>query len=782
MTAVVELHEVGRLPTPEDNVAIAGLRLEAGTLIGNGGDTFALSHTVLEGHRFAVRPVAKGEAVLSWGLPFGTALRPIAPGGYLCNARVLTALGLRKLDFSLPGEPNFEDRLVRHEFDPATFRPGRQVERYPEPITFAGYGREAGRGAGTRNHVVVLGTSSLTAGYARMLAGRLKGATADLAHVDQVVAVTHSEGGAEEAPNNREFLLRTLAGFISHPNVGAVLAVDRGTEVVNNRVLAEFLAERGYPRDGKTRRFLTLEGELQPMLERGEQIVRGWLPLLNECRRTPQPMEHLKLALQCGGSDAFSGVSGNPLAGWIAREVIRHGGSANLAETDELIGAERYVLDNVRDAETARAFLQKIDIFRERAGWHGQSVEGNPSAGNIFRGLYNITLKSIGAARKRDPQVRVDGVLDYGEPMGEPGYYFMDSPGNDLESIAGQVASGANMILFITGNGSITNFPFVPTIKIMTTSARYRLLADDMDINAGRYQDGTPMDELGAEAFAYTCQVAAGQPSVGERAGRHQVSIWRDWRQTGPGNLETLLAAPAPDGRALSLRPQPQTIDPPVYRALQTERGPAAEQVGLVVPASLCSGQIAAMIADRLNDGGAPAGVSRFVALVHTEGCGSGGGGGEAVRLFLRTIAGHLCHPLVKKALVLEHGCEGTVNDYIKNFLDGEGIDPTRFGWASVQMDGGIEKAVGGAVEWFQRELAEAGENQIVEASAADLRVALLAIGRPGQPQARALAMVARTIAGAGGRVIVPANAPLLEPGPFVEELLATGRPAPTLA
>ncbi|MEE8394460.1 MAG: UxaA family hydrolase, partial [bacterium] len=200
------------------------------------------------------------------------------------------------------------------------------------------------------------------------------------------------------------------------------------------------------------------------------------------------------------------------------------------------------------------------------------------------------------------------------------------------------------------------------------------------------------------------------------------------------------------------------------------------------VPASLCSGQIAGMIADRLNDGGAPPGVSRVVALVHTEGCGCGGGAGDAERLFLRTIAGHLCHPLVKKALVLEHGCEKTVNDYIGNYLEGEGIDPARFGWASVQMDGGIEKAVGGAVQWFQRELAEAGEDQIVEASAADLRVALLAIGRPGEPQARALAMVARTIAGAGGTVIVPANAPLLEPGPFVEELLATGRPAPTLA
>ena len=145
--------------------------------------------------------------------------------------------------------------------------------------------------------------------------------------------------------------------------------------------------------------------------------------------------------------------------------MVHHGGAANLAETDELIGAESYVLENARDLDTAHRFLDMVNRFQERASWHGTSAEGNPSGGNKYRGLYNIVLKSIGAARKRDPRVRLDYAIDYGAPMAESGYCFMDSPGNDLESIAGQVASGCNLIYFTTGNGSITNFPFVPTIR-----------------------------------------------------------------------------------------------------------------------------------------------------------------------------------------------------------------------------------------------------------------------------------------------------------------------------
>ena len=781
MSAQLQFDQAGRLPMPGDNVAIAARRLEAGTHITREGATFALSHTVLEGHRFAVQPIAPGQPLLSWDLTFGEAVRPIAPGDYVCNARILEALRQRKVEFDLPQEGNFKDYLVRFELDEAAFRPGEQVARIDDGSTFMGFERGAARGVGTRNHLVVLGTSSRTAGFARTLAARLGEGTAAEKNFDGVVALAHTEGGASE-PNNLEFILRTLAGSMVHPNVGAVLAVDDGAEAVTNERLRAFMTGQGYPLDDVLHGFLSLsaieKGGFAAALAEGERMARAWLEPLRAMERSAQPLSRLKLALQCGGSDAFSGISGNPLAGWVAKEVISRGGSANLAETDELIGAERYVLSNVRDLETARAFLNKIEVFKERAGWHGQSVEGNPSGGNNYRGLYNIALKSIGAARKRDPQVRLDYVIDYAQPMSEPGYYFMDSPGNDLESIAGQVASGANMILFITGNGSITNFPFVPTVKIMTTSSRYELLARDMDVNAGRYQDGTPMEELGREGFDYTLAVASGRRSIGEHAGHSQVSIWRDWAQRDGSRLEAIRGTPAPAGQPLPV--QPGEAPPLSFRAIPTPEGYAGDQVGLIVPSSLCSGQIASMIADKLNARGHTHGVSRFVALVHTEGCGCAGGDSE--QLFLRTMLGHLRHPFVKKGLLLEHGCEKTVNDYIRNYMETQGVDPARFGWASVQLDGGIDNVVAKVAEWFGAELADAGAPEREQVGAEQLRLGLTATGDVPANLARALAIAACAIVNGGGTVVIPQHATLLGQEEFLDALLTAPEAQPTLA
>ena len=172
-------------------------------------------------------------------------------------------------------------------------------------------------------------------------------------------------------------------------------------------------------------------------MEDGVKSITEWVPLVASARREMRPVSDLTLALQCGGSDAFSGVSGNPLAGQLAREVVRRGGAAVLAETDELITAESWVLRSVKDREVARAFVDKVRIFRERLAAHGQTAEANPSGGNLWRGLTGISLKSLGAGMKKPVDVRLDGVLDYAERLQSCGYMFMDSPGNDLESLAG---------------------------------------------------------------------------------------------------------------------------------------------------------------------------------------------------------------------------------------------------------------------------------------------------------------------------------------------------------
>ena len=773
-----EFDRVARVPAEADNVAIATRRLGSGTLVADGAGEFRLPHTILEGHRFVRVPTPQGAHLTSWGLPFGIATRDLAPGEYVCNERILAALGARDIDFALPETANFVDTIETYALDEACFTPGAQVAPAATTATFEGFRRPGGRGVGTRNFVVVLATTSRANGFVRSVAERA--AAEAPPGIDGVVAVTHTEGGGSGRPNNLSHVLRVLAGFMVHPNVGAVLAADDGTGSYRNDDLRRFMQGRGDPLDHVPHAFFRIERGFEDEVARAAALVEGWLPAVAATERTPEPAANLRLALQCGGSDAFSGVSGNALAGWVAKEVIRHGGAANLAETDELIGAEPYVLENVRDAATARAFLEKIENFKRYAANHGATAEGNPTGGNNFRGLYNIALKSLGAARKKAPEVRLDHVIDYGAPMRESGYYFMDSPGNDLESIAGQVAAGSNLILFITGNGSITNFPFVPTLKFVTTTGRFELLANEMDVNAGRYNDGIAMDALGAQTFELALDIASGQRSKGELAGHAQVSVWRDWPRTGTDGLEEVAGQPAPEGRPLAVRAAPP-LDL-AFDAVVTDEGVAADQIALVMPTSLCSGQVARLIADELDANPPPwSDVSRFVALVHTEGCGSANGAG----LYLDTLTGHLAHRSVRHAVLLEHGCEMTHNDAVRNHLAARGVAAERFGWASVQLDGGIASVQEKVTRQLEEMAADraAPEPERRQVGAAELRVALVADGPLPDTMGEAFGRLAAGLVAAGATVVVPGSEGLLGNDGFQHAVFPDGAvPAASLA
>ncbi len=358
--------------------------------------------------------------------------------------------------------------------------------------------------------------------------------------------------------------------------------------------------------------------------------------------------------------------------------------------------------------------------------------------------------------------------------MTAPGYYFMDSPGNDLESIAGQVAAGCNIILFTTGNGSITNFPFVPTIKLMTNTGRYQMLTHEMDVNAGRYLDGTPMAELGRETFELFLKVASGKRSAGELAGHSQVQLWREWRQTNARQLKEIQDAPKPDGE-----PLPVKAGAGPELALLHSR---ADQIGLIVPTSLCSGQIAQLIADKLNRVPTPRanGIERYVALAHTEGCGNSAG--DAEQLFLRTMVGYLRHPSVKRGLMLEHGCEKTHNDALRNFLVDENVNPDRFGFASVQLDGGIEEVTQKVTAWFNTAPPAESGPVIEESGWESRRLGLTAVGLVPAGVAAACVQLVQAIVQAGGTVVVPENAALLKSSGFRTELLASPAFAPTIA
>ena len=374
----------------------------------------------------------------------------------------------------------------------------------------------------------------------------------------------------------------------------------------------------------------------------------------------------------------------------------------------------------------ARKFLHFVERYKTYLGVHGGTAEGNPSGGNVYRGLYNIALKSLGAGMKKAPDVRLDGVMDYGEriwadereevtPLVQPdaeaaanprfdtmsydkrGFFFMDSPGNDLESIAGQVASGCNVLTFTTGNGAITNFPFVPTIKIVTTSNRYKMLTEEMDINAGRFQDGEELADLGREYFAWMVNVCSGLRTKGERLGHSQISIWRTWcvagaRGESKGNddgedesaLDEPISYPADLFQKTTAAITAKGLLPPVsllYPLVQVGESPgAARNIALLYPTSLCSSEVAKLTATQVNEaivseqaeaqedneGGKPKAVDplQVVALAHTEGCGSMGK--LLDENYDNILVGHVTHPMVGAALFLEHGCEKRHNNSVQ--------------------------------------------------------------------------------------------------------------------
>ncbi|CAK9042350.1 Altronate dehydratase (D-altronate hydro-lyase) [Durusdinium trenchii] len=795
------LADIATMAHPGDNCAIAIKPLRQGTRFAWKGSVHRLSHAILEGHRFAIEHIPKGEHLTSWSLPFGIASQSIQPGDYCCNSLMLKALkGRRDVNFALPDFTNFEDPDTSAScpfvFDESTFVAGKQAETAGcnLPDTFQGFARTGGRGVGTRNKVVLIGLTVSSASFVRALEARLM-PHANVENVDGVVAVAHNEGESK-VQNNRELLLRTIAGFLVHPNTGSALIVSTGQERhLKLDDLKAFMSD--YPTEHVPHEFMELSGDWTKDLQQAAETVQGTLlPKAAEYRRMAHPVSALRIALQCGGSDAFSGITGNPLVGEVSKLLLTRGGLALLAESPELVGAEPYILANCRSLEVARHFLMMTERYKQYASRHGQDAAGNPSGGNLFRGLYNIVIKSLGASRKKPPDVSLDKCVEYGEhvPETESGYYFMDSPGNDLESIAGQVASGCNVIFFVTGNGAITNFPFVPTLKVVTTTGRFNILEKDMDINAGLLNGGIEMQDLAAQVFKDMIGIASGDLSKGERAGISQVSIWRNWFLDESQQLSDLQAEfnfeqKDLNGPGLQVKREwlpslacedfVKDIRVSVSMSQPLERLPP---VGLILPTSLCSSEVARLASSRLNkdvEGQAGAdGQVRFVALPHSEGCG-GAGGEQFETIFQRVMLGHLLHPQVQHGFLLEHGCEKTHNDWFAARLTSRGITIDSFGWASVQADGGIEAVYERIRSFFK----EPHPPKALPAQA--LRLALLA-GETSTPAAELLATLVRYVVLKGGSVLLPASSPLLTSRAFTAaclyEDLPDGLLAPTVA
>lgn len=780
------LQEIARFPVVGDNAAIALRDLQQGTCVQNGDLEMEMQHDVLTGHRFATEPIPQGSYITSWNYPFGKAARDIEPGEYLCNETVLFRLSLQEdarfVSLKLPSEANFTDDIDSYSFDADAWVVPEAVEEYQKAGSFLGYNRGL-RGTGTRNHLVILGTSATNAPLVEKLEGKFKKRVEGLDDVDAVVGLRHTEGAETEA-DERERTLRTLSGLISNPNVGAVLSIESGLAgELDNAELEQWMRAHDIPVDEMDIVWMKSHETFTKNLNAASDHVEDLLKKLNTHQRSERPLSELRIGLQCGASDAFSGVCGNVLSAAIAREVIRYGGSANLTETPELSGAEDYTLSSIIEPEIAPRFLSMMNRFKEQLGWHGGKVDKNPSEGNLLGGLYNITLKSLGAAVKRDPDIPIRHLIEYSERMTQPGFYFMDGMGGDIASYTGQAAAACNVILFVTGRGTPTNSSIVPTVKIVNTTERYKLMADDIDINAGQYLDGQSMPDLTTEAMDQVVSIASGQRTLGEKRNQNIDLLWRQkYFQTSPAQKAESYPSRF-DGVPITCDTRSFSPVDIEFEGVQgSERVMPKERIGLIIPTVGCSVATSEQAVAKLNNSpfiqnGA---IDRFVALTNTEGCGTTTGAEV-----LNFILSYAKHDMVDACAFVSLGCEMVSPGFIKSAMRGgdvsfpeissnakaAGYDPDDYGWLTIQECGGTEGTVDSVASWFEKKLADRKKLTPAKGKGDDLRIGLTTTGALSDEVIGQLAEFAGGVISAGGTVIVPAHCGLIQNQTFQKAL-----------
>ena len=483
---------------PDDDVAIALVPLAARRRITIGEQTVRLATDVGAGHKIALRAIEPGQPVRRYGQVIGFATRPIAPGDHVHTHNL--AVGDMRLDYQ------FGTAVRPMPLVPAA-----------ERRTFMGYRRATGR-AGTRNAVVIIGTVNCAAHTVRTIAAR---ARAELLprfpNVTDVVGLAHKSGcGTRESGPEMDLLRRTLAGFARHPNVAGYLFVGLGCEANQFEALmrAEHLDDFGLPP------YVGIQdaGGVAPAVEEGLKAVAALLQRADAARREPVPVSELALALQCGGSDGFSGITANPALGYAADLLVAQGGTAVLSETPEIYGAEHLLTRRAVSRAVGERLIERIRWWEAYTQREGFVIDNNPAPGNKAGGLTTIYEKSLGAVAKGG-SMPLQAVYEYAEPIREHGFVFMDTPGYDPVSVTGQVAGGCNLIAFTTGRGSCFGFKPVPSIKIATNRITYERMRGDMDINAGRILEGASVEEVGREIFEKLIAVASGEPSLSEAQG-----------------------------------------------------------------------------------------------------------------------------------------------------------------------------------------------------------------------------------------------------------------------
>lgn len=438
-----------------------------------------------DGHKYALRDIAAGENIIKYGNPIGHATCDIKKGEHVHTHNIKTNLS-GNLEYTY--EPVFYD-----------------IPEESKDRTFMGYVRENGD-VGIRNEIWIVNT----VGCVNKVAERIAAATGARSFPHPF--------GCSQLGEDQATTQKVLAGMVHHPNAAGVLVLGLGCENNNIEVFKEVIGEYNPNRV----KFLNSQ-DVEDEVEEGIKIVKELQAYADTFKRQEVPVSKLKIGLKCGGSDGYSGITGNPLVGRLSDKVIAMGGSCVLTEVPEMFGAEHLLMQRCENEEVFQKTVALINNFKDYYTRHNQVIYENPSPGNKKGGITTLEEKSLGCVQKGGLSKVVD-VLDYGDRLTKNGLSLLNGPGNDIVAITNLMAAGVHMILFTTGRGTPVGGP-VPTVKVATNHNLAVRKANWIDFDASPTLEGNPLTD---EFFEYLLQVANGQETKNEIHGYREISIFKE--------------------------------------------------------------------------------------------------------------------------------------------------------------------------------------------------------------------------------------------------------------
>ena len=480
----------------KDNVAIALKAILKDDSIGELG--LNARTDIPKGHKVARRAIPSGEAVFKYGQIIGKATIDISAGEHVHTHNI-----------------EFTDHKSGYEFSTEV----QNKSSVADNAEFLGYQRDDGT-VGTRNYIGILTSVNCSGSVAKFVAEEAEksGLLKRYKNVDGVVPIVHGSGcGMANSGEGYDLLFRTLSGYARNPNFAAILLIGLGCEVMQ---IADLVGKNRLQNE-ESFRYMTIqsEGGTSKTIERGMSTLTELLEYADQSKRQPSSVSKLTVGLQCGGSDGYSGITANPALGVASDILVQNGGISILSETPEIYGAEHLLTRRALTEEIGKKLLDRISWWENYTARNGGEMNNNPSPGNKRGGLTTILEKSLGAVAKGGVSP-LAGVFEYGEKIDTHGFVYMDSPGYDPCSVTGQIASGANIIVFTTGRGSVSGYKPSPCIKLSTNTGMYRRMSGDIDLDCGDIiENGVTLEEKGKQIFEQIVRVASGQKTKSEELG-----------------------------------------------------------------------------------------------------------------------------------------------------------------------------------------------------------------------------------------------------------------------